>query len=304
MKHHQSTTLHRVAAAMLALSSAQTAAAAAVGARTNSGNDVINAAFAQVQSRVIECPKVHVFGARETLQPQGFGTAKSVVDSVLRAHNGSVTAEDIIYPAAGGDNAAYAASAKAGVEAVVRQTKSFADMCPQAKIVMVGYSQGAQIMDDALCGGSSAAGGNTQAPRVADMLDSRIAAVIMMGNPRHADGLSYNVGTAEASGFAARPQGFECPDFAARIQSYCDADDPFCAKGNDTAAHQEYGQRYGQEALAFVQKKLAEMPTPQAIEEEEPVSDKLIVAGKDKESVASALTAGLSLVALAMMLCA
>lgn len=55
-------------------------------------------------------------------------------------------------------------------------------------------------MDDALCGGSSAAGGNTQAPRVADMLDSRIAAVIMMGNPRHADGLSYNVGTAEASG--------------------------------------------------------------------------------------------------------
>lgn len=55
-------------------------------------------------------------------------------------------------------------------------------------------------MDDALCGGSSAAGGNTQAPRVADMLDSRIAAVIMMGNPRHADGLSYNVGTAEADG--------------------------------------------------------------------------------------------------------
>lgn len=104
--------------------------------------------------------------------------------------------------------------------------------------------------------------------------------------------------------FAARPQGFECPAFAARIQSYCDSDDPFCAKGNDTEAHQAYGQRYGQEALKFVQKKLAEMPTPQNVEDDEPVSDKLIVAGKDKESAASVLTAGLSLVAFMMVLCA
>ncbi|KAK6828543.1 hypothetical protein PG987_011884 [Apiospora arundinis] len=294
---HQYTTVNRFAAAMLAMSS-QAAAAAVTGARD------VTTSSSQHQARVIECPKIRVFGARETLQPQGFGTTKSVVDSILGAHNGSATAEDIIYPAAGKSNAEYEASAKAGVEAVVRQTKSFADMCPQAKIVMVGYSQGAQIMDDALCGGSSAAGGNTQAPRVADMLDSRIAAVIMMGNPRHADGLSYNVGTAQADGFAARPQGFECPAFAARIQSYCDSDDPFCAKGNDTEAHQAYGQRYGQEALKFVQKKLAEMPTPQNVEDDEPVSDKLIVAGKDKESAASALTAGLSLVAFMMVLCA
>ena len=104
--------------------------------------------------------------------------------------------------------------------------------------------------------------------------------------------------------FAARAQGFECPEFAARIQSYCDSDDPFCAKGNDTAAHQAYGRRYGSEALAFVQKKLAETPTPQAVEDEAPVSDKLIVAGKDRESAASALTVGLSLVAFMMVLCA
>ncbi|KAK8091097.1 1 carbohydrate esterase [Apiospora phragmitis] len=280
MQHHQSILSHiHAAVLLLAVLSPQTATAAPSSAH---------------QPRVITCPKVHVIGARETLQPPGFGTTKSVVESILRAHNGSATSEAIVYPAAGEDNEAYASSERDGVAAVVRQTKSFVDMCPEAKIVMVGYSQpkqGAQIMDDAFCGGDS-----PQAPRVADAMDSRVAAIIMMGNPRHVDGLSYNVGTAEEGGFAARPQGFQCPAFAARIQSYCDADDPFCAKGNDTAAHQAYAQRYGQEALAFVEKKLAELPAPPPAEDDEPVDDKLIVAGQDKQSGAdSVLTAGLLL---------
>lgn len=123
---HQ-TTVSRVAAALLAVS--QTANAAAI------------AADAPHRSRVITCPKIQVFGARETLQPPGFGSTKSVVDAILNAHNGSATAEGIIYPAAGENNQAYAASVEEGVEAVVRQTKSFVDMCPESMIVMVGYSQ-------------------------------------------------------------------------------------------------------------------------------------------------------------------
>ncbi|KAK8051095.1 acetylxylan esterase precursor [Apiospora rasikravindrae] len=269
MQHHY--TINQIAAALLAVS--QTVNAAAITTSSTASN----------QKRVITCPKVHVFGARETLQPPGFGTAKSVVDSIKRANNGSATSEPIIYPAAGEDEEAYASSARDGVAAVVRQTKSFADMCPESLIVMVGYSQGAQIIDEAFCGGES-----VQAPKVADAMDSRVAAIIMMGNPRHVDGLPYNVGTAEEGGFAARPEGFTCPDYAERIQSYCDADDPFCAKGNDTAAHQAYGQRYGQEALAFVERKLAEMPPPPPVPEEE-VDDKLIVAGQDKQSGADYL---------------
>ncbi|KAK8079551.1 acetylxylan esterase precursor [Apiospora hydei] len=267
MQHHY--TISQVAAALLAASQTATAAAITTSSSAN-------------QKRVITCPKVHVFGARETLQPPGFGTTKSVVDSIVRANNGSTTSEAIIYPAAGEDEEEYASSARAGVEAVVRQTKSFADMCPESLIVMVGYSQGAQIMDEAFCGGES-----VQAPKVADAMDSRVAAIIMMGNPRHVDGLPYNVGTAKEGGFAARPEGFNCPDYADRIQSYCDADDPFCAKGNSTAAHQAYGQRYGPEALAFVERKLADMPPPPPVPEEE-VDDKLVVAGQDKQSGASA----------------
>lgn len=49
------------------------------------------------------CPKVHVFGARETTVPQGYGTSKGLVDMVLQANPGA-TSEAIVYPACGGQS--------------------------------------------------------------------------------------------------------------------------------------------------------------------------------------------------------
>ena len=81
---------------------------------------------------------------------------------------------------------------------------------------------------------------------------NRTAAIILMGNPRHVDGLPFNVGNATEPGFAARPVGFACAEFEDRIQAYCDARDPFCAKGDDEDVHQGYGTQFGREALTFV----------------------------------------------------
>ncbi|KAI1414768.1 carbohydrate esterase family 5 protein [Hypoxylon sp. FL1857] len=199
------------------------------------------------------CPNIHVFGARETTAPPGFGSASTVVNLVQRA-NFRTTSESIVYPAAGGD--VYAASVAAGVAAVANQTNAFNQMCPRSKIVMVGYSQGAQIIDDAFCGGPDGSSLNATSASVSSGVSKMVAAIILMGDPRHVNGLPFNVGNATASGFAARPVGFQCPDFENIIQSYCDAEDPFCAKGNSTATHQGYGQEYGQDALRFVQRKL------------------------------------------------
>ena len=44
------------------------------------------------------CPGVHVFGARETTAPAGYGTSSVVVDLVLGAYSGA-TSEAIDYPA-------------------------------------------------------------------------------------------------------------------------------------------------------------------------------------------------------------
>ncbi|KAI4718599.1 acetylxylan esterase precursor [Aureobasidium sp. EXF-10727] len=200
------------------------------------------------------CPNIHIFGARETTAPAGYGSAGTVVNLILNAHPGS-TAEVINYPAAGGNS--YASSVQAGVQAVTNQINSFAASCPNTQLVYVGYSQGAQIGDDALCGGGDPNQGisNTAAP-ISSAVGSKVKAIIFMGDPRNIPGGPYSVGTAKNPGFDPRPSGFTCSAYASRIQSYCDSADPYCSNGNDANVHQGYGQEYGQAALKFVNSKL------------------------------------------------
>jgi acetylxylan esterase len=100
-----------------------------------------------------------------------------------------------------------------------------------------------------------------------------------MGDPQYVAGLPYDVGTCGAGGvsnllyypsvvkgfaddleFDARPSGFSCPS-ASKIQSYCDATDPYCCNGNDASTHNGYGAEYGQAALTFVNTKLSSTGT-------------------------------------------
>ena len=178
---------------------------------------LLGATLAAAQS----CPQVHVFGARETTAPPGYGTAGAVVNSVLSAYSGS-TAEVITYPACGGQascgSVSYANSVIQGVAAVASQVNAFNTKCPNTVLVLVGYSQvrklrdipaliltdhlqGGQIMDDAYCGGGDTNEGlsNTAIP-ISAAAQKKIAAAIFMGDPRHIPGLSFNVGTCQASG--------------------------------------------------------------------------------------------------------
>ena len=57
--------------------------------------------------------------------------------------------------------------------------------------------------------------------------------------------------------FSARPSGFQCsPGSPSIIQSYCDSTDPYCCNGNDANSHQQYVNKYGQQALTFIKSKL------------------------------------------------
>jgi acetylxylan esterase len=144
------------------------------------------------------CPGVHVFGARETTTPQGYGTSQGLVDMVVRAYSGA-TKEAIVYPACGGQSscggASYDSSQQQGTAAVVKAVTAFNQKCPNTKIVLVGYSQGGQIFDNAMCGGagSTLSGAALKAVRAA----------IFMGDPRYVSGSSYNVGTCKAKGVSA-----------------------------------------------------------------------------------------------------
>jgi len=209
-----------------------------------------------------QCPKVHVFGARETTVSPGYGTAGAVVNSFLSAYPGS-NAEAISYPACGGQSSCggipYNSSVVQGTAAVARQVNAYNQQCPNTVLVLVGYSQGGQIFDNAYCGGGDPGQGltDTSIP-ISTSARAKIAAAIFMGDPRYVAGLSYNVGTCTQYGFDPRPSGFQCP-YASNIKSYCDSTDPYCCTGSDANSHQQYANKYGSQALTFIKSKVDAM---------------------------------------------
>lgn len=90
------------------------------------------------------CPKVYVFGARETTVPPGYGTAGGLVNQVVAAYPGAGS-EPISYPACGGQSncggVPYEQSAQQGTAAVVKAVTDYNKKCPSTQIVLIGYSQ-------------------------------------------------------------------------------------------------------------------------------------------------------------------
>jgi len=150
------------------------------------------------------CPSIHVFGARETTVSPGYGTAGVVVNLILNAYPGA-TSEAISYPACGGQSSCggiqYGSSAAQGTTSVANAVNSLHQRCPNTQIVLVGYSQGGQIMDNAVCGGPDTGSGiSSTTPPISSSALNMVKAVILMGSPRYVRGLPYNVGTCSAQG--------------------------------------------------------------------------------------------------------
>ncbi|OQO14554.1 hypothetical protein B0A48_01433 [Cryoendolithus antarcticus] len=206
------------------------------------------------------CPSIHIFGARETTASPGYGSSSTVVNLILNAYPGS-TAEAVSYPACGGQSscggASYSSSASQGTQIIAQLVNSYYAKCPSTQLVIVGYSQGGEITDNAVCGGNDSPQGitSTSSNTISSAALAQVKVVIEMGSPRYVSGSSYNVGTCKAQGFSARPSGYNCPS-ASKIRSYCDSADPYCCTGNDANVHQGYGSEYGQNALAFAKTKL------------------------------------------------
>jgi len=223
-------------------------AAAAVGAMAIVGLGALPASA--VPAPTSPCASVHVLAARASTEAPGAGVIGSLVTQIQNTVSATVSTSAVDYPAL---LFPYDFSTTVGDAAIAQELTAQVQQCPNQKIVLVGYSQGAQLVGDVLGGGGGAAGLGPATPPVGSAISSHVVAVIQMGDPRHMPNKSFDRGTAiGATGLFPRGQNQSLDAFANLIQSYCDIGDPFCAGGNNLNAHLDYTQKYNDDATAFV----------------------------------------------------
>ncbi|KAF9869981.1 hypothetical protein CkaCkLH20_12590 [Colletotrichum karsti] len=204
-----------------------------------------------VQRQAAGCATgVHMIVARASTEQPGTGIIGSVADRVQAQIPGSdIVAVD--YPA---QLNPYNPSQRAGVTAMTKLVQDYAKQCPQTKMVLMGYSQGAHVTVDVLCG-TSESGFDATPPQAADVTD-KISAVVLMGDPSHVNGQPFNTGTSQRDGVFPRQDNAACAAVANKMTSFCDTGDPFCDGGSNIQVHLGYVRRNGDDAVKFIVDKV------------------------------------------------
>lgn len=183
------------------------------------------------------CPDVEVMFARGTGEPAGVGgVGQAFVDAVRSdAGNKSVGVYPINYPASSnfGDPMAFAATVVDGIRDASGHIESMAASCPNTRMVIGGYSQGAAVAGFATSaevppGVPAALVPTPLAPAVAD----HVAAVALFGKP-----------SAEWTSQYGAPPIAIGPAFAAKTIELCAQGDTICdgtPGGGPSFAHALY----------------------------------------------------------------
>ncbi|MEZ0363476.1 cutinase family protein [Mycobacterium sp. pUA109] len=174
-----------------------------------------------------ECPNVEVTFARGTGEDPGVGPTGDAFINALRPKLGgkSLGVYAVNYPATndwptGVD----------GVRDAGAHVQSMAADCPDTKMVLGGFSQGAAVMgfvtSDAVPDGVDPA--TVPKPLQPDVA-SHVAAVVLFGTPN-----------ARAMNFLNEPPVVIGPLYAGKTLQLCAANDPVCSDGLEFAAHDSY----------------------------------------------------------------
>lgn len=140
------------------------------------------------------CPSVHMIVARASGEPPGEGRISSLANLLKQQIPGS-TSEALIYPA----KMPYSGSIPIGVSAMKAAVAKYTQSCPMGKLVILGYSQGAAVLTDTLCGG----GGSGIGPATLGITAEEgklIKAAVGMGDPRFVPETAYDAGTNKDKG--------------------------------------------------------------------------------------------------------
>jgi cutinase len=180
------------------------------------------------------CPDIEVVFARGTNEAPGLGRIGSAfVDSLSNKVGGrSVGAYAVNYPAsfdflaaAGGAN-----DASGHIQWMINN-------CPNTRLVLAGYSQGAAVIDIIAAVPVPGIGFNAPLPPNAP---EHVAALAVFGNPSAKIGLPLTVS----------------PVWGSRAIDLCNPGDPVCTSGNDVPAHRAYDGGPVEQAAGFVAGRL------------------------------------------------
>ncbi|QZT58211.1 cutinase family protein [Mycolicibacterium austroafricanum] len=189
----------------------------------------IPAAYAQ------GCPDIEVVFARGTDEPPGLGRVGAAFVDSLRGRVGgrSVGTYAVNYPASFDFLAAAAGANDASLHIQYMMAN-----CPQTRLVLGGYSQGAAVIDVIAAVPIPAVGFNAPLPPNAPDF---VAAIAVFGNPSTKLGIPITAS----------------PVWGSRSIDLCNGLDPVCSGGDDIAAHSNYGPgMFTDQAAAFVAGRL------------------------------------------------
>ncbi|OLN88112.1 Acetylxylan esterase 1 [Colletotrichum chlorophyti] len=214
------------------------------------------AATAAAQNSTSTCATgVHLIVARGSNEAPGSGRIGSVADGVVAAVPGSQI-EPLVYPASF-DN--YSSSVATGVEAMKIALTQYSTRCPSSKVALLGFSQGAHVAGDTLCGSVSEDEGEAlnldfdqTTPVLASVVNQSVIAVVLFGDPTHNVSAPWNRGTSTHDGLFPRENITACEPYASKIESWCDTGDIYCDVGNNTSVHGSYFANYTDDAVEFV----------------------------------------------------
>ena len=190
-----------------------------------------------------DCPDVEVIFARGTNEPPGLGrVGDAFVDSLRQQTGLNIDTYGVNYAASklqlhGGD----------GANDTINRVKQAVAKCPNTKIVLGGYSQGASVMD--IVAGVPIGGinwGSSLPPEFA----SHVAAVATFGDL--ADRAGGSLPTQSAM-------------FGSKAIDLCNPNDPIChaGPGNQWSGHTEgYVPVYTNQAASFIQTRLLAVLAP------------------------------------------
>ena len=178
-----------------------------------------------------DCPDIEVVFARGTNDAPGLGNVGGAFVDALRSKVGgrSVGAYAVNYPA----NYDFLAAAD-GANDASAHIQYMVNNCPNTRLVLGGYSQGAAVIDVISAVPMPVLGFNNPLPPNAP---DHVAAIAAFGNPSAKLGLPLTVS----------------PVWGGRAIDLCNANDPICqTDGESVAAHRAYPGGPTNQAANFV----------------------------------------------------